>query len=438
MSLEYKILGQELVSYTDVTETVDTTSYYVSYEETSRPLFVTLKTFESSTAAYSTDGITWAETNIPSGAWGGATYGDGKFVAVGYQAAEAIYSRDGITWTQTSIPSNTWMSLSYGNGKFVATSFAATIYSTDGITWTQASLPIGTSGSLSAYGGGKFVAMGSTGSSGSKAIYSTDGITWTETSMYEEPGTPVGWQKLIYSDGKFLAIGFVLGGDQAISAFSVNGVDWTLNPNNLYGISPSSITYGNGKFVGLRYNSSIAIYSTDGITWTQTSIEQGLWNSVTYDNGKFVAIGYQTSAAYSLDGISWTSSSLPSSAAWYRVIPGLGTTLAETLNIIGGQGTTQTEEFLPITVYTVPAEKQTTVTSIFVANHDDTDSTYDLAVVPAGEELSLKHHIRWDMAVAANDFENISTKITMSAGDKLVIFPSTVDTVSITAFGVEK
>jgi hypothetical protein len=112
--------------------------------------------------------------------------------------------------------------------------------------------------------------------------------------------------------------------------------------------------------------------------------------------------------------------------------------LAETLNIIGGQGTTQTEEFLPITVYTVPAEKQTTVTSIFVANHDDTDSTYDLAVVPAGEELSLKHHIRWDMAVAANDFENISTKITMSAGDKLVIFPSTVDTVSITAFGVEK
>jgi hypothetical protein len=435
MSLEYKILGQELVSYTDVTETVDTTSYYVSYEETSRPLFVTLKTFESSTAAYSTDGITWAETNIPSGAWSASTYGDGKFVAVGYQTTKAIYSRDGITWTQTSIPSNDWLSLSYGNGKFVATSFAATIYSTDGITWTQGSFPIDTSASLSVYGNGKFVAIPY---SGSKAIYSTDGITWTETSLYEEPGTPVNsWNELIYSDGKFLALG-LQSGDGSVSAFSVNGVDWTLNPNNLYFLFPSSITYGNGKFVGVRYNSSIAIYSTDGITWTETSIEQALWNSVTYDNGKFVAIGYNTSAAYSLDGISWTSSSLPSSAAWYRVIPGLGTTLAETLNIIGGQGTTQTEEFLPITVYTVPAEKQTTVTSIFVANHDDTDSTYDLAVVPAGEGLALKHHIRWDMAVAANDFENISTKITMSAGDKLVIFPSTVDTVSITAFGVEK
>ena len=96
------------------------------------------------------------------------------------------------------------------------------------------------------------------------------------------------------------------------------------------------------------------------------------------------------------------------------------------------------EEFLPVEIYTVPEGKQTTVTSIFVANHDQTDSTYDLAIVPAGEGLSLKHHIRWDMAVPAKDFENISTKITMSAGDKLVIFPSTVDTVSITAFGVEK
>jgi hypothetical protein len=96
------------------------------------------------------------------------------------------------------------------------------------------------------------------------------------------------------------------------------------------------------------------------------------------------------------------------------------------------------EEIFPTTVYTVPQGKQTTVTSIFVANHDNSESTYDLAVVPEEEELSLKHHLRWDMAVAAKDFENISTKITMSAGDRLVIFPSTADTVSITAFGVEK
>ena len=101
---------------------------------------------------------------------------------------------------------------------------------------------------------------------------------------------------------------------------------------------------------------------------------------------------------------------------------------------IGGYG----EAFSPLTIYTVPAEKQTTVTAVYVANHSNTEITYDFAVVPSGEELSLKHHLRWDMPIAANDFEVINTKITMSAGDKLVIFPSTVGIVSVTAFGVEK
>lgn len=107
---------------------------------------------------------------------------------------------------------------------------------------------------------------------------------------------------------------------------------------------------------------------------------------------------------------------------------------------IGNQGGESeiVEEFLPVTIYTVPEGKQASVTSVYVVNHSTSESTYDFAVVPAGEDLSLKHHLRWDMPIASNDFEIINTKITMSAGDKLVIFPSTVDTVSVTAFGVEK
>jgi hypothetical protein len=120
-------------------------------------------------------------------------------------------------------------------------------------------------------------------------------------------------------------------------------------------------------------------------------------------------------------------------------VPGSGSGYGYYGDAIGGQGTSLEiqEQFLPRTVYTVPAGKQTTVTSVFVANHDDSESTYDFAVVPAGEDLALKHHLRWDMPIAANDFELIETRITMSAGDTLVMFPSTVDTVSITAFGVE-
>ncbi len=106
----------------------------------------------------------------------------------------------------------------------------------------------------------------------------------------------------------------------------------------------------------------------------------------------------------------------------------------------GGQGTpgSYVEIVEPQVLYTVPANSQTTVTSIYVTNHDTTQRTYDIAIVPATEALALKHHIRWDVPVGTHDFELNDTKITMSAGDKIYVFPSTVDKVGFTAFGVEK
>lgn len=92
----------------------------------------------------------------------------------------------------------------------------------------------------------------------------------------------------------------------------------------------------------------------------------------------------------------------------------------------------------PQILYTVPSGTQTTITSIYVTNHDTVERTYDLAIVPSGQTLSLKHHIRWDMPVAASDFDLVNAKITLSAGDKVYVFPSTVDKVGFTAFGVEK
>jgi len=107
---------------------------------------------------------------------------------------------------------------------------------------------------------------------------------------------------------------------------------------------------------------------------------------------------------------------------------------------IGGQGAADSyvEVFVPRVLYTVPAGKQTTITSIYVTNRDSVSRTYDLAIVPSGETLSVKHHIRWDMPVGASDFDLVDAKITLSAGDKVFVFPSTVDKIGFTAFGVEK
>ena len=92
----------------------------------------------------------------------------------------------------------------------------------------------------------------------------------------------------------------------------------------------------------------------------------------------------------------------------------------------------------PVVLYTVPAGKETVVSSLYVTNNDIVERTFDVAIVPAGETLALKHHIRWDMPVSASDFDLLTHKITMAAGDSIVVLPSTADKVGFTAFGVEK
>jgi hypothetical protein len=453
MSLEYKILGQELVSYTDVPGEPES-SYYVTYEQTASPLFVAISFADYTASATSEDGISWQKHKIiPYGFWSELAYGNGKFVAL--REGMGIYSSDGITWTQTSISVpegvSDWTSIVFGGGKFVATAAYTDymIYSSDGISWSEVewngtpAVNIMTLG----YGANRFVAFAN--SLTSNVAYSDDGIVWTQGN---NPIEPVEWNDVAHGNGLFVAVSAA-----NYSAYSGDGINWTSSLFPSGGQSPDSVAFGNNIFVAAKIasdNSKIRVVSsTNGIDWTGSLIQSpqtmNAFVSVSYGNGKFVMLarsGADPAEALSFvstDGINWLISEalFPENSqrsSWHSMVYGETLQLTETLNIIGGQGTTQTEEFLPITVYTVPTGKQTTVTSIFVANHDDTDSTYDLAVVPAGEDLSLKHHIRWDMAVAAKDFENISTKITMSAGDKLVIFPSTADTVSITAFGVEK
>ena len=81
----------------------------------------------------------------------------------------------------------------------------------------------------------------------------------------------------------------------------------------------SCLTYGNGRFVALATESSIAHYSLDGITWNSTNLPvSSTWASVTYGNGLFVAVSNAVAPAvgsvYSTDGITWYSSNISVSA----------------------------------------------------------------------------------------------------------------------------
>ncbi len=239
--------------------------------------------------AYSTDGITWKEGNLPVNAeWSSICYGNGKFVAVGSSNVFA-YSTDGINWTNSVISdtSRSWYSVCYGNGKYVAVaSNSIFAYSTDGITWTEGNIS-STNLLLKSicYGNGKYVAVAF---SSNVFAYSTDGITWTEGNISD---TSRSWYSVCYGNGKYVAVTY---NSTNVFAYSTDGITWTeITINDTSRSSWSSVCYGNGKFVAVTYNgTNVFAYSTDGINWTEGKINgtTGYCKSVCYGNGKFVAV----------------------------------------------------------------------------------------------------------------------------------------------------
>ena len=52
-----------------------------------------------------------------------------------------------------------------------------------------------------------------------------------------------------------------------------------------------NVTYGNGYFVAVALSTTAGAYSTNGTTWTASTMPSALqWQGVTYGNGYFVAV----------------------------------------------------------------------------------------------------------------------------------------------------
>lgn len=136
--------------------------------------------------------------------------------------------------------------------------------------------------------------------------------------------TSANWYSVCYGDGKFVTVAY----DQSIAAYSADGINWVKTTLPIaYCVS---VCYGNGKFVAITSfkNGANAAYSTDGITWTKAllpTVSKAYWQSVCYGNGKFVAVlSDSTTAAYSTDGITWTKATLPTQASWSSICYGNG------------------------------------------------------------------------------------------------------------------
>jgi hypothetical protein len=277
-----------------------------------------------------------------------------RFVAVANYTSAAAYSNDGIVWTAMSMPSFFyWQSIAYGNGRYAAVCNNGNIaaYSSNGINWTATTMPSSSGWTATGYNGTQFLSVA--GWPSTVGAVSSDGTTWSPITMPQSQF----WGAVVSSGSTFVvgASGYIATGSSGATlamhptwlngvwsaGASGNGVTILLNgatakTARLVGSTLANggdmpvasswraVTFGEGRFVAVARGTNTGAYSTDGVSWTATTLPATAnWRAVAYGNGKFVAIAEgSTQAAYSDDGITWLSTTMPSSANWYAIAVG--------------------------------------------------------------------------------------------------------------------
>jgi hypothetical protein len=88
------------------------------------------------------------------------------------------------------------------------------------------------------------------------------------------------------------------------------------------------------------------------------------------------------------------------------------------------------------TLYTVPADTSTVVSTINICNQAATNANFRIAIRPAGESLSAKHYIAYDTIAPAYDSIALTIGISLAATDVVSVYASTSN-FSFSIFGTE-
>jgi hypothetical protein len=251
------------------------------------------------------------------------TYGNGRFVAVGYKGM-IITSQNGVNWSMASNSGRNLNSVAWGNGLFVTVGDSCgTMTSMDGINWTPYTLlpmgPCSTSALRCAtYGNNQFIVAGSTydrrsGAMGNYSVVftSADGIAWKERPA--DQSIPL--NALTYGNSTFVGVG----GNRAL--VSSDGIKWApysveLSTDAAFATSLETVMWGGNQFVALGMGGGLYL-SPNGEKWTKQDARIGdadLVGAIWQDN-HYTIIGNKNNwpdpdtikIARSSDGKSWTS-----------------------------------------------------------------------------------------------------------------------------------
>ncbi|MGO0063380.1 tandem-95 repeat protein [Brevibacillus fluminis] len=228
----------------------------------------------------------------------GVRYGAGEWLALGINNTIAS-SGDGKNWTlyHPNGGFNEWADAVYDGGNWILVGSGKIFQSPSGTAasdtgWTALKTDFASNLWGIAYGGGKYVTVGSDG----VILTSSDKVSWTTQNLSGESGKFLA--AVTYANGQFVTVS-TSGNIYA----STDGQSWS----KVYsGSSPiNGVTFGNGKFVAV--GSGKAYTSTDGSSWSVSPDSVPVLYSVDYGNNKYVAVGAGGILATSTDGTTWST-----------------------------------------------------------------------------------------------------------------------------------
>jgi len=272
-------------------------------------MFVAVATYgDGQRVMTSADGITWTLRTPLAAAlfYTSITFGAGVFVAVS-ASNDVITSSDAITWTRRTPSSRiSWRSITYGGGLFVAVASGGVtnrvMTSPDGITWTGHAASVTGSWIAVTHGNGIFVAL----SEDDKVMTSPDGATWTTRTPAL---SDAGFTDITFGNGLFVAVS---GSGQGMR--SVDGITWidaampsstlvaiTYGGGNFVALDQNLINTARFETIGgvvvfvaediPNAQSPQLLTSTDGLVWTKRNAPfDSWWSSITYGDGRFVGV----------------------------------------------------------------------------------------------------------------------------------------------------
>jgi hypothetical protein len=211
----------------------------------------------------------------------------------------AVYSQ----WARRPLPANANGGVGYLNGTYFVGNSSGNIYSSaDLSTWTLRGTPVAATPRGFAFGNSTYVAVGYSGGTGMNAT-STDGVTWTNRSTGN-----------LFTDVAFGAGRFFATVSSGVNGFySTDGFTWTATTigQSCLQVKHNGLAVGSGSLFVATGPTGILYSSPDGITWTNRGQPTGgPLNSVAYGDGMWVAVGGTGFVASSPDGITWTSRSI--------------------------------------------------------------------------------------------------------------------------------